>query len=474
MRQSLLLIATILLTVSIVLIPGLSALAGDDGAVSTEFLNSLDEKVSDWADLNLLVNAITNNDIKALSLNRSVLRDHDDLFNIEVEGTDIINQRSTGRCWMFAGANVVTPKVMTKLELSDFKLSEAYLAFYDKIEKSNKFLETMIELRTRKHDDRQLQMYLDSPLGDGGWWHYFTGLIEKYGVVPASAMPETKQSSKTGTMNRLINSMLRKSTAEIRRRSDEDDRSLRKYKESVLSDLYRILVLNYGRPPAEFTMRYEEEVDSVTTIVEKRFTPKAFYNEFYGGQMPEYVALVNNPTLEYDKLYLLEGSRNIFEHDDMLVLNLPVAKLKQYTLKSLLDSQIVWFACDVGKDNFNDSGIFAVDIYDYNTTFGLDFKLSKEDRILYKDMSPNHAMALMGADTASDGSVRKWKVENSWGTKKGDSGYWTMYDGWFDEWVLLVIIDQRHLSDDENVKFKQKPIVIEDWQPFFAALRNLQ
>ena len=477
--------------------------AADKGMIDQNLIESFDKALSQQPGLERIVNAATNNDIKALSLNRELVKGHDSRFNFEVEGTKIINQKSSGRCWMFAGANVVTPKVMTRLKLSDFKLSEAYLAFWDKLEKSNLFLEIMIEMRDRDLDDRSLQTYLDDPIGDGGWWQYFTALIGKYGVVPMSAMPETKQSSSTGRLNGLLKTLLRKATAELRsmHESGKKEKDLREYKEEVLADVYKLLVCTYGRTPKEFVFRYEEESEDEESnaeesevkaeteaedededsdekktklLVDHDYTPLSFYHEFYGEQMPEYVALVDNPAMEYSLLYELIGGRNVFEETDLTVLNLPVEKLKDYAYRMILDSQIVWFACDVSKDNFNDSGMFAVDIYDYSATFGIDFGTTKADRINYNDMSPNHAMALLAVDTTENGVPRKWKVENSWGGDKGSGGYWTMYDSWFDEYVLLVIVDKELLGPEDAALFDQKPVIIEDWQPFFAALKNLQ
>ncbi|MBD3403878.1 hypothetical protein GF420_13375 [candidate division GN15 bacterium] len=446
------------------------------GAVNPELLKQFEERLANTPELRARINAVTNNSIKDLALNRSTLTGHDDLFNVKVEGSGIIDQHSSGRCWMFAGSNVVAPKVMTKLELGDFKISEAYLAFWDKLEKSNRFLETMIRLRDKPVDDRLMQMYLRSPLGDGGWWHYFTSLTEKYGVVPASVMPETKQSSSTGMINKLATTLLRKGAAGIRERHADGQsvEQLRGYKETVLADIYDLLVYTYGAPPKEFTFRWESGADSTKAIVEKSFTPQSFFTEFFGEQMPEYVAIAHNPAEELNRLYNLESSRNIEERPDMQAMNLPIERLKHYTKKSLLDSQIVWFACDVGEDNYNDSGIFAIDVYDYNTAFGKDFKLDKADRIRYQDMSPNHAMVIKGMDTSAAGAPRKWLVENSWGTDRGNKGLWTMYDGWFDEWVLLVIIDKRLLEDAELALLETEPITIEEWEPFFLALRNLE
>ena len=451
--------------------------AADPGAeITPSMIENFQKATSEATGIDRVINAATNNSLKQLSLNRSIITHYDPLFNFKLKGSKIIDQKNSGRCWMFAGVNTVTPHILTKLKLSDLKLSEAYLAFWDKLEKCNSFLETMIDLRDKDRKDRSLQMYLEEPIGDGGWWHYFSDLIDKYGLVPSTAMPETQQSSSTTALNNLLNTILRKATAEIRTRAADGQsvKKLREYKKEVLGDVYKVLVCAYGRPPKEFTFRWETGEDSAKVINEKEFTPMSFYHEFYGESMPEYVAICNNPTLAYDTPYKLEGGRNITETADLLVLNLPIEKLKAYAYKALLDSEVVWFACDVGKDNFNDSGIFAVDVYDYNATLGIDANMSKADRIAYHDISPNHAMALIGVDTTADGVPRKWKVENSWGTKHGKEGYWTMYDSWFDQYVLMVVVEKSKLGPGDLASYQKKPVVVADWEPFFVALRNLQ
>lgn len=489
-----------LICIAVALAAPLVAVAQEKGAVDSTLLARFEKHAAADPNLTRLINAATNNDIRDLSLNRELLRTHDSRFNFEVKATGIIDQKSSGRCWMFAGANAITPRVMNKLKLSDFHLSEAYLAFWDKLEKSNFFLETMIQLRDRDIDDRSLQMWLETPMGDGGWWSYFEKLIRKYGVVPASAMPETKQSSATDRVNGLLNTMLRKATAEIRRmhRAGKKEQDFRQYKENVLADVYKLLVFAYGQPPKEFVFRYEETkkdtsanakgTDSATVtdsaktkdstetkvLVDHHCTPQSFFKEYYGDFTTEYVALVNNPAMKDSTLYQLTGSRNVLEDTDIKVLNLPSAKLKEYSYKMILDSQIVWFACDVGRDNYRDSGMFADNIYDYSTTLGIDLKTTKADRISYRDMSPNHAMVLLAVDTTEAGVPRKWRVENSWGSSIGSGGYWTMYDSWFDENVLLVMVDKKKLSQADAALLDQKPVVIEDWQPFFRELTRLQ
>ena len=463
------------------------------GAITPQLLAGLEKQLADDPSIKSLINATTNNDIQSLSLNRDLVNSFDGKFNYELKGTKIIDQKSSGRCWMFAGCNVVTPRVMTKLKLSDFGLSQAYLSFYDRLEKSNLFLETMIAMRDRDINDRALQMYLDNPIGDGGWWQYFEGLVRKYGVVPASAMPETKQSASTGRTNDLLNTLLRKSTAEIRRmhQSGKNEQSIRTYKTDRLGDIYRLLIAAYGRPPKEFVFRYEDtrtdttsaaatdstkKGDSVETkvLIERTFTPESFFKEFYGDLSTEYVAIVNNPAKKDRTLFEMISSRNIFEQPDIRFLNLPIASLKEYTYKMIQDSQIVWFACDVGRDNFRDSGMFAANVWDYSGTLGIDFKTTKADRIAYRDEHPNHAMVILAVDTAANGVPRKWKVENSWGSGIGSGGYWTMYDSWFEDNVLLVMVDKKLLSAADAALLEQKPVIVEDWEPFFRGLTELK
>jgi len=469
-----------------------------EGAVDSGLIKEYQKQLEADGDPTFLINAITNNSIKDLSLNRELLLTHNDIVNHSMKSAGITDQESSGRCWMFAGFNVLRPDLATKMKLSKVELSESWLAFWDKMEKSNLFLEEIIRLRDKPIDDRELQVILEDPIGDGGWWHYFTDLVQKYGVVPKSAMPETKQSSNTGMLNELATAKLRGFASELRQMhvAGKSEKELRRRKETMLSDIYRILVYTYGEPPTEFTLRYKQDVededkdDNKTQtdstdldigdekdepkIVEARFTPASFFEEFFDGELPEYVALCNNPTREYGRRYQIKTSRNMYEKEDFVILNLPIERLKQYSAKALLDSQVVWFACDVGKQNYGDSGVFMEGIYDYNRTFGTDFRLSKADRINFKDISPNHAMVLMGVDTAADGTPVKWLVENSWGSKKGDEGNWYMYDGWFDEYVLVTIIDRRQMEDPELEMLKQKPIPVEAWDPFFLALRRLQ
>ncbi|HOP07014.1 MAG TPA: C1 family peptidase [candidate division Zixibacteria bacterium] len=509
----------IVLTAALLALAVGSVFAGDKpGGINDKLIEGYKQQAASMPGLKTQINAVTNNSIKSLALDRDKVIEHDRIIAFKLKSNGITNQQASGRCWMFAGLNVITPPILDKLDIESFELSQPYLSFYDKLEKANYYLEEIIRLRDRSLDDRELSLDLEYAFGDGGWFPNFSGLIKKYGIVPLSAMPETKQSSSTGRLNALTTSLLRGFASELRRMNTEgkNEKQLRSRKEEMLADVYKMLVLNYGQPPEEFVFRYKqpdpkkddkngedaEDTDSVTVeesndteaegdeettedkddkkdedkkdvYISETHTPQSFYDKYVAESIKDYILISNCPTQDYERLFLLEGSRNIWDDSDVTVLNMPIEKLMDYTHKSLLDSQAVWFACDVDKDNYGDSGIFRAGIYNYNDVFDLDFSLTKAEMIDFWDISPNHAMTFMGFDTSDTEQPTKWLVENSWGAKAGQGGNWYMYNDWFKEYVLIVVIDKALLSDEDRALLDQKPIRIKPWEPFFLSARNL-
>lgn len=411
-----------------------------------------------------LMNALTNNDIKNLALNREKYIAHDNLFNHKIKTKGITNQESSGRCWLFAALNVMRPEVVEKYNLKKFEFSQSYLFFWDKFEKANTFLELIIETRDRDPLDRELTIILKNPFPDGGLWIYAVELIEKYGAVPKSAMPETKQTSKTGMMDRLVNRKLRKDAAILRDMSQNNAAvdELRERKVEMLKEVYRMLVLNFGEPPKEFKWRYESE-DSVVSDM-KAYTPQSFFKEVVDVDLRDYVRIYNHTLHPYEKLYQMRYSRNIYDRPDNMFINMDTQHMREFALKQLLDNEPVYFACDVGKEQNSEYGIMASDIYDYETFYGMDFSMSKTDKFRYRESYSTHAMVFVGVDTLN-GKPTKWLVENSWGDQKGNKGYWTMYDEWFDEYVYKVIIHKKYLPKQMLDILKTEPIVLPPWDP---------
>lgn len=416
-----------------------------------------------------LMNAITNNDVNKLAFDRQLLGSHNDIFNFKIETKGITDQKSSGRCWIFAGFNIMRPAVMENFNISDFEFSENQLFFWDKLEKANMFLEAIMDTGKREIDDRELQVLLKDPVPDGGWWPYVVSLIEKYGAVPKSVMPETENSSKTRMMNAVLNRLMRRDAAVLRKmvRKGERIRALRERKLAMLKEVYRILALHLGVPPDEFTWRYE---DKDGNIVDKEYTPLAFYEEAVGLDLGEYVSVMDHPGHPYDRYYRIRYCRNMPDAPDMDFINIEAGRFKEFALKSVLDNEPVWFAADVGKENDYKSGVMAVGIYDYESLYGVDARLTKEERIIYRDSSPTHAMVFIGVDTLGARPV-KWLVENSWGTDRGNKGLWSMYDGWFDEYVYCVIVHRSHLPGGVLALLDTEPRVLPAWDSMRELFR---
>jgi bleomycin hydrolase len=413
-----------------------------------------------------LINAVSNNDVKSLVLNRELVNKNNEVFNVTTDVEGITNQKSTGRCWMFAGLNIMRPTARQKFNLKSFEFSQSYLFFWDKLEKSNTLLDAIIETRDRPVDDRELQVLLEDPVPDGGWWNYVVNLIEKYGVVPKEIMPETENSSKSKMMNKALETMVRQYAVELRAMHQAGKKivELRTRKMEMLKNVYRLLVLHLGLPPDEFTWRYE---DKDKNIVEKKYTPVQFYQEAVGFDLNQYVTILDYPVYPYFQHFQIDYCRNMPDKADMDFINLDIQQIKEYVLKSLLDKEPVWFAADAGWQMERDNGIMEDGIYDYQSLYGFQEKMTKAERVQYHVSIPNHAMVFVAADT-SDGQATKWKVENSWGTDLGDKGYWTMYNNWFDKYVFTVIINKKYLPEKVLAILQTRPKTLPAWDP----LRN--
>jgi len=444
--------------------------AEDQGRISNAMLHELKQSVVLDAQTRALLNAISNNSVNELVLNRGIVAAHSPVFNVRIDASGITNQKSTGRCWMFAGLNLLRPAVMKKYKLASFEFSATYLFFWDKLEKANLFLEMIIANREKNWDDRELQTWMASPVGDGGWWSFYVNLIEKYGLVPKAAMPDTSNTDSSYRMNTILETVLRDTAVAIRIQAagGAGVEELRLQKTAALKNVYRLLVLHLGIPCQTFTWSFENKDKKV---VKKTYTPLEFYRELSAGtDLEEYVTLADHPVHPYGKRYQLRYCRNLSDAADMDYLNLGMDKLKAYALKALENNEAVWFGADSGWQMDRKLGIMAEGIFDYASLYGYDKKLSKAEMLQYKDLTPAHAMAIIGADR-ENGRVLKWLVENSWGNTVGAKGYWTMYDDWFERYVLVIIINKKHLSAADRKLLDLEPVVLPSWDPLAAWMR---
>ncbi|MCX6557283.1 MAG: hypothetical protein NTW95_07645 [Candidatus Aminicenantes bacterium] len=461
----------LLLTVLAVMLLGLvvPAAAEDNGGIDASLLRELKQSLVMDGPTRALVNAISNNKINDLVLNRAIVASHSPVFNVRIEASGITNQKSTGRCWMFAGLNLLRPALMKKFKLAAFEFSETYLFFWDKLEKANLFLEMIIANKDKAWDDRELQGWMATPVPDGGWWSHYVNLIEKYGLVPKSVMPDTSNTDSSAALNAILDTVLRDAAAAIRNLAARGGglAEMRALKTAALKQVYRLLVLHLGAPCESFIWSYEDK-DKKT--YKKTYTPLEFGREAAGSELRQYVTLTDHPVHPYNQRYQLRYCRNFSDAADMDYLNLGIEKLKAYALKTLENNEAVWFAADSGMQMDRKLGIMAEGIFDYASLYGYEKKMSKAEKLQYKDLSPVHAMAFVGAER-ENGRALKWLVENSWGSDVGDKGYWTMYDDWFDKYVLVVIVNKKYLGADDRKLLELEPVVLPSWDPLASLMR---
>ena len=447
-----------------------SPLFADSGGLTNDTLDKMRSSFKMDDHTRAMYNAITNTDISSLALNRDILRQHNEIFSHKIEAKGITNQKSSGRCWLFAGLNVLRPAVIEKHNLKSFELSQNYLAFWDKLEKANNFLERMIEFRDRDILDREMEFLLRQPIPDGGYWENVVNLVEKYGVVPKEVMPETNSSGNTSLMNTLIGRKLRADAVKLRQMHQENKpvKKLRAKKARMLSEVYTMLVMNLGEPPSEFQWRFEDANFIVSDL--KTYTPKSFYDGFVGVDLRQYVDIFNDPSKPYGKHYQISLTRNLYDGDDAHFANVEMQTLKAIAVKALLADEPLWFSCDVGKDQSREHGIMAMELFDYDSIYGTKMEMTKAERSLFRESVPNHAMVLIGVDMQNDKPV-KWLVENSWGEDKGSKGRWTLYDSWFDTNVYSIIVKKELVPEDVLKIFEQPAIKRPVWDPAYAFVQ---
>ena len=428
-------------------------------------------------------NAVTGNDINAVALSRELVRGDDGHFSHRIKSKGITNQKKTGRCWMFATLNVLRPQVIRDHHMEEFEFSTTYLQFWDKLEKSNIFLESLIELREVDFLDRDWEAVNRDPFEDSGWWNYAADLIEKYGVVPQSAMPETHSSEDTRAINQVLGRLVRARGVGMfeKHKAGGTVEDLRALKEEALKEVYRFLVLNFGVPPTEFEWRYQQtrkrdgdDADAEMLQVEQegltpleRYTPQSFYQQYVSQPLSDYVCLYHDPMNPVNKHFSLHRTRNVEGAKDMHFVNVDMGLIKEVAVASVLANEPLWFAVDMDPDQSGDHGLMAHGLFDYETLFGIDLTISKADRVRFRAGVSGHAMALMGVDLADDGAPRKWLVENSWGTAegKGKGGFWTIQGEWFDEHVYTMIVHKRHVPDEILKQFREEAIQLPAWYP---------
>lgn len=418
----------------------------------------------------LAQNAVTRVGLDDVAINREIVSATDHALSVSLDDWKVTNQEKSGRCWLFAGLNLLRVGAMKKMGLKEFEFSQNFIMFWDKLERANYFLEAVIETADREVDDRTVAFLLDSVAGDGGQWNMFVALVDKHGLVPKSFMPETHSSSNTARMNSVLRYLLRQGARELRQaavRSVEDARS---EKAEVLAAVHRALCVHLGTPPERFEWQW---IDSERNFHrDGAITPREFASRYVDLPLDEYVCLVHDPrpTSPVGRTFTVEYLGNVVGAPPVTYLNVEMPVMKELASRALLSDEPVWFGCDVGKMMSNDYGLWDAALFDYPAIYDTSFNLDKADRLLYHETQMTHAMLFTGVDLVET-RPRRWRVENSWGTEKGKDGFYTMNDSWFDEYVFEIAARKSLLSTEQQLALEQDPIVLPAWDPMGALAR---
>ncbi len=393
-------------------------------------------------------------------------------FSLEIPTMEVTNQKSSGRCWLFAATNVLRERIASARNIEKFELSQSYLAFWDKFERCNYFLESIIETADRPHDDRTVMFILQTGVHDGGQWDMFANIVRKYGIVPKDVYDETHQSSNTRQMNYVLNRALKIGAAHLRRmvREHRSGEEIQEYKNDLLSKIYGFLASCYGEPPKSFDFEWVDKDKAYH--VESGLTPLTFA-ERYGVPelLEETVSIIHAPTADkpFDKTFTIRYLGNVAGGRPVKHLNLDLADFKAAIIAQLRDKKVVWFGSDVGHYGDRELGIWDDQSFNFDLLTGLDLSMSKEDALDYNLSAMNHAMVLTGVNL-ENGQPTRWRIENSWGDEKGDKGYYVCSDSWFDQYVYQAAVEKRYLGQRQKLA-EQEPVMLEPWDPMGTLAR---
>lgn len=466
---------TILLGISACLIASLcpseaSAQRTKDGGISTEMLQIIEKGQMKSAGDHALANAIAQNSIDNLAKNFSNSGPVDTYFSVQTPKQNIHDQKSSGRCWLFSGLNVLRSDFARQhKDTLRVEFSQAYVFFYDQLEKSNLFLQGVIDCASKPMDDERVQFFFKNPIGDGGTFCGVADLSEKYGLVPMEAMPETFSAENTSRMARLISSKLREYGLELRRMvADKASASkLQRRKTEMLGTIYHMLVLTIGEPVKTFQYAFKDK-NGKQVGRPKTYTPKEFYDATVGHKLNgTFIMAMNDPRREYYKTYEVEYDRHTYDGHNWKYINLPMEDIARIAIASLKDSTKMYSSYDVAKQLDRKRGYLDTENYDYGMLFGTTFPMNKADRIRTFDSGSTHAMTLTAVDLDDNGNPVKWEVENSWGPSYGANGYLIMTNRWFDEYMFRLVVNKKYVPENILKAEQQKPVMVMPEDPLF-------
>lgn len=434
--------------------------------ITTAELKSYRDTYSNDPQMRVLTNAYSKVSISDLAYYQPNANKMQYDFSVLIPTMNVTNQKGSGRCWIFAALNILREQIGKELNLEQFELSQSYCAFWDKFERTNYFLESIIDTAELDTDDRTVTTILQNGVHDGGQWDMFVNIVNKYGVVPQSVMTETNQSSNTGMMGSLLNTHLKECATKLRKLCGEKKSrdEITGVKNEMLGKIYNFLCMCYGNPPETFDFEYTDK-DKVYHC-EKGCTPKTFLEKYFKDNLSDYVSVINAPTKDkpFDEVFTVQYLGNVVEGNKILYLNLEIEEMKELIIKQLKDNELVWFGCDCGKYGTS-GGIWDDQSLEYENLTNLTYDLTKAERLDYRESAMGHAMVFTGVNLDENGKPNRWKIENSWGSdNRGNQGYYVCSDTWFDIFVFQAVINKKYLEDKKDI-LSQTPFELNAWDP---------
>ena len=415
-------------------------------------------------------NAISHNGLLASLEKRGAAVENTPVFSLDLTKDKVSDQKASGRCWMFAALNTFRHKMIAGFQLEDFELSQAHTFFWDKYEKSNWFLEQVLATADQELTSRKVKFLLDTPQQDGGQWDMVVALFEKYGVVPKSVYPESISSSNSRELNQILNKLLRQDAQILRELAAKGAESaeLQAKKEELLQEVFNFLAMNLGLPPRQFDFSYRDKDNNFHS--ESGLTPQVFFKKYVDLKLDDYVSIINEPTADkpYGKSYTVEMLGNVVGSKPVRYLNVEMDRLKELAIAQMQAGETVWFGSDVGQSSNRKAGIMADGMYDFTSSMDIQLTQDKAGRLDYSESLMTHAMVLTGVDLDENGKAKKWKVENSWGEKVGNKGYFVASDSWMDEYTYQIVVRKEFLTEAELAAYEAEPIVLAPWDPMGA------
>ncbi len=418
-------------------------------------------------------NAISHNGLLTSLEKRSTAVENTPVFSLDLTKDKVSDQKASGRCWMFAALNTFRHKMIAGFQLEDFELSQAHTFFWDKYEKSNWFLEQVIATADQELTSRKVKFLLDTPQQDGGQWDMVVSLFEKYGVVPKSVYPESISSSNSRELNQILNKLLRQDAQILRELVAEGANSseLQTKKEELLQEVFNFLAMNLGLPPRQFDFSYRDKDNHFHS--ESGLTPLTFYQKYVDLKLDDYVSIINAPTADkpYGRSYTVEMLGNVVGSKPVRYLNVEMNRLKELAIAQMQAGETVWFGSDVGQSSNRKAGIMAEGMHDFTASMDIRLTQDKAGRLDYSESLMTHAMVLTGVDLDENGKAKKWKVENSWGEKVGNKGYFVASDAWMDEYTYQIVVRKEFLTAAELAAYEAEPLVLAPWDPMGALAK---